>query len=168
MKDIYIIDFFITLLLTFLNIFGYISMRTSGNPDSNFLLLLFGTFFLLIYIFVKSIIEIRYFIKCYRNKEIRFEIKKLLITIPYVLIYCFFTIRFLYESKHFFDWFYIPRIIISPIAFIGNLLWFYYWIFVNRLNISKLFLKIYNSIYMVLLIIFIDPSILFFYEYYFK
>jgi len=164
MKNIYFVDFMIIILLTFMNIFGYIYMGTSGNPDMNFGILLYSSFFLLIYIFIKSIIGIVTFIKYYKSGEIKFEFKKMLLIVPYILLYCFFTIKFIYESnaEHYFDFFFLPRMIILPIAFFGNLLWFYYWIYMNKKNnISKYFLNIYNGIFMISIIIFIDPSILF-------
>ena len=158
MRDIYFVDLLIIIFLLFLNIFGYISMETSGNPDMNFGVFIFSAFFILIYVFAKSIICLIFVKKRYTLKEIDIKRNVIIKTVPYILIFISCLILFIYKTIYY-DFFFVLRMITLPIVFIGNLLWFYYWSYVEKNRMFKVFLNFYNGLYMLLIILYCDPHI---------
>jgi hypothetical protein len=110
--------------------------------------ILFGLNYGLIIIFgiCKSIIGIIVLLKYYKYEEIKFEIKKLLLTIPYILILAYVLTIII---SHHVRWGHgLYEIIIIIFVFIGNFFWEYYWIYLYRKkNISKEFMYLYCGLF---------------------
>jgi hypothetical protein len=110
--------------------------------------ILFGLNYSLITIFgiCKSVIGIIVFFKYYKYDEIKLESKKLLLTIPYIIISAYVLIVII---SHHIKWGNrIYEIIIIIFVFVGNIFWEYYWIYVyTKKNISKEFMYIYCGLF---------------------
>jgi hypothetical protein len=102
-----------------------------------------------IYGIVRALIGIIIFAKGIKKENVHFEIKNMLLTIPYLLasIYSIimFIIRFVkwYETLHETD-----SLFFLITIFIGNYLWLYYWTALyNEKNISKEFIYIFCGLF---------------------
>jgi hypothetical protein len=99
-----------------------------------------------IYAIIKSIFGIIILFKYYIHENIKININKIILTIPYIIVSIYILVIII--SNHIRWGNRIYEIIITLFIFIGNIIWEYYWIYLyEKKNISKEYIYLYCGLF---------------------